>query len=458
MLARFNIIVAFDDDYGIGRNGTIPWHDKADLKRFKETTLNATVIMGRKTYESIPNRPLKGRSNIVITNTNLNESSDKLLTAPNLHEALKLVFAVPNFALSDLVYVIGGEQVYKEALSKYAYLCDEIFVTHIPNTHQCDRFFPYVEAVNLSNRIVTEHDKLTRTLTLNQKHPEQQYLDLLNEILCEDNIRKDRTGVGIKSIFGRTMIFDLRKGFPLFTTKRVWFAGIKKELLFFIKGDCDSKKLEAQGVNIWQGNTSEKFLKDHNLPWKEGDMGPMYPFQWRHAGENYQGCDKEYKGIDQLQNVIDNIKKDPFSRRHIISAWDVANIDKMVLPPCHCFLQFYVATNLDEVPMYLDLAVYQRSADMFLGVPFNIASYALLLSMIAKLTGLIARKLIYNFGDLHVYSNHMDQVEEQIDRTPYPFCTLKFKREVENINDFKVEDIELIDYLHWPKLEGEMAI
>jgi thymidylate synthase len=255
------------------------------------------------------------------------------------------------------------------------------------------------------------------------------------------------------------MEFDLRYGFPLLTTKEVWFKGIIEELLFFISGKTDTKILEAKGVNIWKDNTSREFLESRNLNYREGDIGKSYPYQWRHCGAEYKGCDEDYTnlGVDQLQNVINSIKNDPYGRRHIISSWDVCNIDKMALPPCHCMVQFFVGKE-ENLPKYLDCCMYQRSADMFLGVPFNIASYALLTIIIAHLTNLKPRYYHHVLGDAHIYLNHIDQVKEQIGREPYPFPTVTVNTHVESIDDFKLTDFTLQNYRHHPKLNGKMAV
>lgn len=289
---------------------------------------------------------------------------------------------------------------------------------------------------------------------------EQQYLALLNLIQTTGENRPDRTGVGTRSIFGARLEFDLRDGFPLLTTKKMWFNGIKKELLFFLSGKTDSKILERQGVNIWKDHTTTKYLAEHKLPWREGDMGPLYPHQWRHAGAKYKGCSVDYtgQGVDQIASLIQGLREDPFSRRHIISAWDTPNIQYMVLPPCHCFVQFYVGTNEEGVPTYLDCSLYQRSGDMFLGVPFNIASYALLTEILGHITGLTPRKFIHTIGDAHIYSNHSDQVREQIQRTPYPYPKIRFTRTITNIDDLKADDIVLENYQSHDKLTGVMAI
>lgn len=291
-------------------------------------------------------------------------------------------------------------------------------------------------------------------------HPEYQYLDLLEDIQTNGELRSDRTGVGTKSLFGKRMEFDLRAGFPLLTTKKMWFDAIKKELIFFLSGKTNSKILEAQGINIWRDNTTTKYLADHNLPWVEGDMGPEYGFQWRHAGAKYKGCDVDYtgQGLDQIQNLIVSLINDPFSRRHIISAWDVVNINLMALPPCHCLVQFYVGGDESGNSTYLDCCLYQRSGDMFLGVPFNIASYALLTEILGHMTGLTPRKFIHNLGDTHIYLNHMDSVTEQLRRAPYPFPRIKFLRSIHSVDDLRSEDIILENYQSHTKLTGKMAV
>lgn len=465
----FDIIVAIDEENGIGKNNTIPWRNKQDLLNFKTITIgngNNAIVMGRKTYESLPKsmRPLPNRRNIVITTQNIPEVE----TVSSLPQALTLC------ANNDKIFVIGGTQLYEDAINNYSYLCNEVIISLIKGKYNCDTFFPYEKVAKISNSLTTKvvNDIIIKVFVINpnnilfneyknvEKHPEYQYLNLLREILENGENRGDRTGTGTKSLFGKSMIFDLRDGFPLITTKNTWFKGIILELLFFISGKTDTKILESQGVNIWKGNTTIEYLQKYNLPWREGDMGPLYSFQWRHAGAEYTGCDSDYngKGIDQLQNTIDNIKKDPFGRRHIISAWDVTNIKNMALPPCHCFCHFYVGCDEFKNPKFLDCILYQRSGDMFLGVPFNIASYALLMSMIAHITGLVPRKLIHHLGDSHIYLNHIDQVKEQLTRTPMKFPQLSFNKLIENIDNFTIEDINLENYSSWPSIAGDMSI
>lgn len=457
MLSRFNIIVAIDDKNGIAKDGVIPWKNPEDMKLFRDTTIGMgvnAVIMGRKTYEAIPAkfRPLPNRRNVVVTTQNI----EGVECVTSFHDALKL--CVKN----AMTFVIGGQRIFEEAIRRYAYLCDEVQISHIPGDFQCDTFFPYEEVGKLKH---FRDDKSMNTfsmetLSIEESHPECQYLELTANIVQSGDQRMDRTGTGTKAIFGPRMEFDLRKGFPLLTTKRTWFDGIKKELLFFISGKTDTKILEQQEVMIWKGNTSAEFLKKNNLPWREGDMGPGYSFQWRHAGAEYKGCDADYmeQGVDQLANLIRDLKANPFSRRHIISSWDVPNIDRMALPPCHCFAQFFVGCNEQGIPTYLDCCLYQRSSDMFLGVPFNIASYALLMIIIGNLTNLTPRKFIHDLGDAHVYLNHIDQINEQIQRTPYPFPTVRLARKFDSIDDIKASDIILENYLSHPKIHGQMAV
>ncbi|CAH6418354.1 Bifunctional dihydrofolate reductase/thymidylate synthase [uncultured virus] len=497
-LSRFNIIVAIDGKYGIGKNGSIPWKNAKDMANFRKLTMESriedersnyeielssiqsgfeksnffdsavnpakqdlvagncqnVVIMGRKTWESLPSssRPLRNRKNIVISSRVI----DEVTTVASLRSALQM--SKPG----GEVFIIGGQQLYEEAIRKYPYLCDRIYVSHVSGSYDCDVFFPYDEVLQLNHNKITEvFDDLTiETFTISEVHQEYQYLNLLAKILKEGDTRGDRTGVGTKSMFGQRMEFDLRKGFPLLTTKRTWFQGIKKELLFFISGKTDSKILESQGVNIWKDNTTSDFLSKRGLKWREGDMGQLYGHQWRHAGATYVGCDTDYsgQGTDQLAEVINSIRTDPFGRRHIISAWDAAHIKDMVLPPCHCMVQFYVGTDEACNPAYLDCTLYQRSADMFLGVPFNIASYALLMSLIGHITGLIPRRFIHNLGDAHIYLSHIDQVTEQLSRTPLPLPTISFSEVKSTIDDFELNDIILDHYQSWDPIKAQMAV
>lgn len=263
----------------------------------------------------------------------------------------------------------------------------------------------------------------------------KQYLDLLNRILTEGHKKTDRTGTGTMSVFGNQMRFNLEDGFPLLTTKKLHLKSIIYELLWFLRGDTNVRWLQEHGVRIWNEWADEN-----------GELGPVYGHQWR-SWPDYNGGT-----IDQIQNVLDLIKNHPDSRRMIVSAWNPAEIEQMALPPCHCLFQFYVADGR------LSLQLYQRSADTFLGVPFNIASYALLLMMMAQVTGLKAGDFVHTTGDTHLYLNHLEQAHLQLTRTPRPLPKMKLNPDVKNLFDFKYEDFELEGYDPWPHIAATVSV
>jgi len=288
------------------------------------------------------------------------------------------------------------------------------------------------------------------------EHEEMQYLNLIKRIIETGNKRGDRTGTGTLSLFGAQMRFSLRGGtFPLLTTKKVFYRGIAEELFWFIRGSTSAKELQDKNVRIWDGNSSREFLDSIGLTNREeGDLGPVYGFQWRHFGAEYVDMHSDYsgKGVDQLAEVINRIKTKPNDRRIIMCAWNPADLDKMALPPCHCLVQFYVANG------ELSCQLYQRSADMGLGVPFNIASYALLTCMIAHVTGLVPGDFVHTLGDAHVYSNHVEALKTQLEREPKTFPKIVIKREVEKIEDFNIDDFEIVGYDPHPKIAMDMAV
>ena len=290
------------------------------------------------------------------------------------------------------------------------------------------------------------------------------YHQLLQEILNQGADKSDRTGTGTRSIFGYQMRFDLQKGFPLITTKEVHFKSVVHELIWFLKGDTNIRYLALNNVRIWdewpfkayqnssdyQGETIKEFVHkikdDEAFAKKNGDLGFVYGKQWR----NWIGS--EGFSVDQIRDVMHSLKNNPDSRRHIVSAWNPSEIDKMALPPCHCLFQFYVANNT------LSCQLYQRSADVFLGVPFNIASYALLTHMMAHVLGYKVGTFVHTLGDAHLYSNHFEQAQLQLTRSFYTLPQIKFKRNVNDLFDFTYEDIELIDYQHHPKIKADVAV
>ena len=263
----------------------------------------------------------------------------------------------------------------------------------------------------------------------------KQYLDLLNRILSEGTRKEDRTGTGTISVFGHQMRFNLEEGFPLLTTKKLHLKSIIYELLWFLQGNTNVKYLQDHGVRIWNEWADEN-----------GELGPVYGHQWR-SWPDYNGG-----VIDQISNVVEQIKKNPDSRRLIVSAWNVAEVDSMALPPCHTLFQFYVADGK------LSLQLYQRSADTFLGVPFNIASYALLLQMMAQVTGLKPGEFVHTTGDTHVYTNHLEQVQLQLTRAPRTLPVMRINSEVKSIFDFQYEDFVLENYNPWPHIAGKVSV
>jgi thymidylate synthase len=268
-----------------------------------------------------------------------------------------------------------------------------------------------------------------------ERHPEYQYLDLLKNVLEHGADKDDRTGTGIRSHFGHQMRFDLSETFPLITTKKCHLKSIIHELLWFLKGSGNINYLKEHNVKIWDA------WADDN-----GDLGPVYGVQWRNWKDN------RGKTHDQIATVIDSIKNNPNSRRHIVNAWNVGELENMALPPCHMMFQFYVANGK------LSCQLYQRSADLFLGVPFNIASYALLTMMIAQVCDLKPGEFVHTFGDAHIYHNHIEQVQEQITREPKPFPTMKINPDVKSIDDFKFEDFTLENYDAHPHIKGAVAV
>jgi thymidylate synthase len=263
----------------------------------------------------------------------------------------------------------------------------------------------------------------------------QPYLDLLRHVLDNGVRKEDRTGVGTVSIFGHQMRFDLAAGFPVMTTKKLHLRAIIHELLWFLQGDSNIRYLHENKVSIWDEWADEN-----------GDLGPVYGVQWR-SWPAPNG-----RSIDQITNLIHSLTRNPNSRRHIVSAWNVADVDKMALPPCHCLFQFYVANGR------LSCQLYQRSADLFLGVPFNIASYALLTHLVAQVTGYEPGEFVHTFGDTHIYLNHIEQVQLQLSRQPLPLPTLRLNPNISSIFDFRYEDIELMNYQSHPRISAPIAV
>jgi dihydrofolate reductase / thymidylate synthase len=466
---KFNIIVSVDSDNGIGKNNNIPWlSEYNDFAYFKKITSTCdsksrqnVIIMGRKTWESLPKSPLPNRLNIIISST-LNKNDDRsdsnILIYNNLDKCLDELHNVYVEQINK-IFIIGGQQLYKEAISHPS--CDKLYITKIPNKYDCDCNFPIIDK-NIF-KLEKENSEDCLLYQIYEKHnqiniEEYQYIKLIKYILHNGIIKDDRTGIGTMSIWANQMRFNLSNNkFPLLTTKRVFMRGVIEELLWFIRGSTNSKELSDKNVKIWDANGSKEFLDKLGFVNRtEGDLGPVYGFQWRNWGAEYKDCNFNYKnsGIDQLNNLIEEIKTNPNSRRLILSAWNVTDISKMALPPCHVMCQFYVTNNK------LSCQLYQRSGDVGLGVPFNIASYALLLKMIAHITNLESYEFVYTLGDAHIYLNHIEALKEQIVRIPKEFPILEIinSEKIKNIDDFTLDDFTITGYNPYKSIQMKMAV
>ena len=461
------------------------------------------VIMGRNTWESIPTkfRPLQGRTNVVLTRKATFDVPSGVLVAKSLEDAWKQLGEMKDSL--DEIFIIGGSQIYEQAIAeKYVH---KVILTQVdtPSTMEFDTYFPELPlnewelvtsdatakgkegedvkdkensdngnpaagddgspskpALPAGGDLIDQKSGLTyRFLTYERPNTEEeQYLNLIRDILKTGTVKGDRTGTGTISKFGAQMRYDLRNGqLPLLTTKRTFWRGVAEELLWFVSGATNAKLLQDKNIHIWDGNGSREFLDSRGLTEREvGDLGPVYGFQWRHFGANYVDMHTNYDGhgVDQLRECIDKIINNPNDRRIVMSAWNPAALDEMALPPCHLFCQFYVDTNSNEVSCQM----YQRSADMGLGVPFNIASYALLTHMIAHVTGRKPGELIHVIGDAHVYANHVEPLKEQLERKPRPFPKLVINPEKKDIDDFEYSDFTVIGYHPHKTISMKMAV
>lgn len=465
---NINLIVACQKDGGIGYKGKIPWRSPSDLSHFKITTSKSScnikqnaVVMGRKTFESI-GKPLPGRLNYVVTRntTFINSPAHRLYYNNSLKAAL---VAATNNPHVDKVFVIGGAEIYNQTLKNWNTYIDKTYLTEIDSKFPCDQFLN-LNAINKYHYPDTIGENIIEdnglSITIKKLHTknfgEDNYLNLIRKIIEQGTIRENRTGIKTYSLFGEKLEFDISRSIPFMTTKKLAWKTMLRELLWFISGDTNNKTLQEQNVHIWDGNSTREYLDSLGLTDRlEGDLGPVYGFQWRHFGANYINCNTNYdgKGIDQLTEVVRLIKNEPTSRRIILSAWNPQAQPQMALPPCHVMAQWYVRDG-----QYLDCQLYQRSCDVALGVPFNIASYSVLTYALAHICDLSPGKYIQILGDAHIYENHVPAVKEQLERTPYHFPQLTFARKIKNIDDFKESDFILENYKSHPPIKMDMAI
>ncbi len=451
----FNIIFASDSMDGIGKNNNIPWNMPQDIELFKSLTtsiggLQKVVIMGYKTMMSLKSGYLKNRINIVIT-SQIILPSENVIYVYSLDEALNTAYSLVGKDPSR-IWIIGGAVLYKSAIMHPD--LNHIYHSRIDGNYNCDVKFTLPKCDIISTN---KMNGFILNILKKPKNAENLYLNLLNETLKNGIKRETRNGITY-SLFSKEISFNVSESFPLLTTKKMFLKGIIEELLFFIRGDTDTTKLMDLGINIWKGNTSRDFLDKMNLPYKEGMMGPMYGYQWRFFGKNY--IDNYHLGevngdyVDQFKNIIETLKTDPNSRRLIMTDFNPLMVDQGVLYPCHSLiLQFYVNKNKLSVKMY------QRSADLFLGLPFNIASTTLLLYIIAKLVNMEPDNVIITLGDCHIYETHINQVKEQLNRIPFdlPKLIIPDFKTLEEVEKSTYRDFELVDYTSHPSIKADMV-
>jgi dihydrofolate reductase/thymidylate synthase len=434
----FTLIAAVDINAGLARDDLIPWDCPADRKHFKETTMGHVVIMGRKTWESIPKaiRPLAGRVNVVLSRGAYDTGS---------HEVRCMTFddCVAQYSNAG-AFVIGGAEIYEKFLT--AGLISRMLVSHVIKDHDCDLFFPVVKATNWNLTSNVDLPELNEVVELREytavNHEEIAFLGIIKQAMTGAE-RVDRTGVGTRSIFARQLRFSLGNGrLPLMTHRKMALRMIAEELFWLLNGCTDAKELAKKRVPVWNANSSREFLDRRGLAYAEGDIGPSYGFQLRHWGAEYRGCgDYTGQGFDQLQYVMYLLTRTPTSRRIMFSLWNPADLNAMALPPCAWSAQFYVNAGK------LSCILTQRSSDIALAGGWNIAQYALLTHMLAKVCDLEAEELIWNAGDIHVYNNQLKSAEEIVDRTPRPFPVIRLAAPADGqITSFQWKDITLIDY------------
>lgn len=441
------LILAIDKDNGIGYANKLPWNIKEELAHFKKLTLNKTLIVGRKTGESLPH--LENRKILVL-------SKNQNLKKAQFSNNVKIINELPEDN-PDLI-VAGGKEIYTEALKKPGYI-DIIYLSVVKGNYVStivfDDFYRLVQDFYIEYS--EDQENFSYYKLVRKYHGEKQYLNLLEEILKNNNVKIGRNGKTL-SKFNANFTFDLRDGFPLLTTKKMFFRGIVEEFLFFLKGETNTKLLSDKKVKIWEGNTTKEFLKNRNLDYAEGVMGPMYGYQWRNFNGTYlldsdKRPVKNQNGIDQLANVIDLINNDPNSRRILMTSYNPEQAEEGVLYPCHSItIQFNVEDD------YLDMFCYNRSQDLFLGVPYNIASSSLLLTLIANITNKTPRFLYMTMGDVHIYQCHKDNVKTQLHdaRIPFKFPKLTINNS-QDYDNLSYEDFILSGYMCHPSIKANMV-
>lgn len=443
------LIVAVDEQLGIGKDGKLNWNNKEDLHYFKEKTLEGVVIMGRKTWDSIPEkyRPLPNRINVILTSKISEKNIDNCYFFDNVKDVLRFLETK-----KEEKFVIGGSSIYDYFLKNN--LIDTLFITRIKGDYNCDTFFNFPSNFKLTETMrgnTCDFEKYTFVNT-----EELQYISLLKNIIDNGKDQRDRTGVGTKSLFCNTMKFNLRNNtIPLLTTKRVFFRGIVLETLFFLSGKTDTGILSKQGVKFWDANTSTEFIKSRGLSFNQGDMGNTYSFLYRHFGAEYHGMEHDYtnKGYDQVSELIRLIKTEPHSRRLIINLWNPCALGECTLPPCMFLLIF----NVNETTKEINLQTNIRSSDACLGLPFNLINSTIILHLICRETGYSPGDLYVVTSDTHIYNNHLSDIQEQFNRTPTTFPKMYINSD-KSIFDITYSDFELLNYTPQKHIKMDMVV
>lgn len=463
-IKKFNVILATDLKGGLGIDNKLPWNFSADTQFFKNITSNHSIlpgintsknilIMGKNTFQSFNYKLLPNRQFYVLTSSLNSDEFKEFRDKPDILFFMSFSDAYNKAVLEKMcdIWVIGGYEVYNTALRHFG--CNKVYLTEIQYNFKTDvninlnnynlQWLNTLEKYDM-NRIDNSVYKLIFKEGKVKKNIEIQYLECLYDVLYTGERKQTRNAI-TRSKFNRTLTHDLQDGFPLITTKKMFWKGIVEELLFFIRGDTNSKLLSSKGIKIWDGNTSKEFIEQLGLPYEEGIMGPMYGYQWRFFNKPYtqNTNSSDYIRIDQLKKVIKEIREDPNSRRILMTTFNPGQVNEGVLYPCHSIIiQFQITLNNN-----LNCTMYTRSSDLLLGIPFNIASTALLVHIIAQLTNKIPGILNIVLGDYHIYEDHLGVVEDQLKRTPYNLPNLKMSsfstlEEVEksSLHDYKIEE------------------
>lgn len=500
-------VIPYKNKWAIGKDNELLVRISNDLVNFKKITTTVSesqskldknvVVMGRKTWFSIPydRRPLKNRLNIILTNDRnlINETPLKknVFTRQYILDKDYYFMSYSTFVkfykkTGANTFVIGGAEIYNKFLNERDFLRPQnVYITEIydykfeNNSSINNSTITYMDIISENYKLKDYSNKYTdektnvsyRFLTYNYnqnfKTEEHNYLNLCNQILTNGILRADRTFTGTVGIFCHQMSFDISDTIPLLTSKRVPWKHCIEELLWFLRGDTDTKILQNKGIKIWDGNSSRDFLDKRNLQhYSEGILGPVYGWQWRFFGANYSQAfadtsNVDYNkigGFDQINYVLNELRTNPFSRRILVSAWNPLQMDQMALPPCHYSFQFYVE-EIDN-QKYLSCHFVMRSNDVFLGLPFNILSYAVLTYIIAMKCDMKPHKLVYSASDVHIYQNHLQQVQEQMAKSLRPLPKLEINPEIKNkdFKDITINDFDIVGYYPHPVIRAPMAV